>query len=263
MLLHCRFGHAGFGMLREMYRRMMVHGLFMEWALLLKDQSECLHCDSCARAGRRRSTYYPAPEDPRKVMSLQPLDKPPIAIQCDWLALVNCSSREGYLYVLKLIDVYSRRTWGHPAWMKSEAPILLFRWYTEESPSVARRHRRVEEQQPIHIADILQMTQDTPGQIEEAPPGRDSDQTSRPRLATRSDQSTGQSRQPVTAQYEPGSEPSDVLSIVPDASLAQASPDVSRATGSGWHHTIGTKCCPTVSSSGVYGAPSWTHVSLL
>ena len=121
----------------------------------------------------------------------------------------------------------------------------------------------VEEQQPIHIADILQMTQDTPGQIEKAPPGRDSDQASGPRLATRSDQSTGQSRQPVTAQYEPGSEPSDALSIAPDASLAQASPDVSRATGSGWHHTIGTKCCPTVSSSGVYGAPSWTHVSLL
>ncbi len=49
------------------------------------------------------------------------------------LALVNCSSREGYLYVLMLVDVYSRRTWGYPARMKSEAPVLLNRWYNEEA----------------------------------------------------------------------------------------------------------------------------------
>lgn len=133
MLWHCRFGHVGFQMLREMYRRVLVQGMPMERALLSKNLERTVDCDACARAGRRRASYHARLPDPRVVTALQLLDKQRVSIVCDWLVLVNCSSREGYLYVLMLVDVYSRRAWGYPARQKSDALALIRKFYAEEA----------------------------------------------------------------------------------------------------------------------------------
>jgi hypothetical protein len=83
MLWHCRFGHIGFQMLREMYRRVLVQGLPIERSLLSKDLEHTVDCDACARAERRRATYHARQPDPRKIASgLQTLDKVPVSIAC-------------------------------------------------------------------------------------------------------------------------------------------------------------------------------------
>ena len=87
----------------------------------------------------------------------------------------------------------------------------------------------VEEKSPIHIADLLRMTQTTPGQQPEDPPGQDQRQVLDSELATPFDQQAGRSVYPAAAQSEPGPGIAVKLVETAPAACAQPSPDVQRA----------------------------------
>ena len=115
-LWHHRLGHVPYPRLKKMFRNCLVRGMSIERSLLSTRAPEMGRCEVCERSHRKRRTYRAkyVDQDPRTVAPA--IDGPlvrAVYIVCDWLVLVNCPSRDGYLYVLMLADVPSRRTWGY------------------------------------------------------------------------------------------------------------------------------------------------------
>ena len=135
-LWHYRLGHVPYARLKQIFRNRLVKGIHLERSLLGSRAPEMEVCPSCARGHRRRRVYKArvVDPDPKKELPQEP-NRQPIHLCCDWLILINCPSREGYLYVLVLVSQTSRRVWAYPARERTAGEFLrlLRRWHEEEA----------------------------------------------------------------------------------------------------------------------------------
>ena len=117
-LLHRRTGHTSHNILREAVRNGLVTGVQLDRKHFgTRSKINRVLCDTCAKAKISRTSF---PRSRERLADLGPGSR----VGADILITLNTPSREGYKYVLILVDYASKYVWIYPLVSRDEASVL-------------------------------------------------------------------------------------------------------------------------------------------
>ena len=113
-----RTGHTSHNILREAVRNGLVTGVQLDWKHFgTRSKIKRVLCDTCAKAKISRTSF---PRSRERMADLGPGSR----VGADILIMLNTPSREGYKYVLILVDYASKYVWTYPLVSRDEASVL-------------------------------------------------------------------------------------------------------------------------------------------